>query len=246
MIGYLRLELRRTLRAPGFLIFTIIMPLVMYLIFTNLGKVTGEEHADDAALYAMISIGGFGAIGALLNYGASIVTDRSSGWLRHLRLTPLSPLRVVLGKALTGMLLALPPVIALCVAAAGINGVRLSAGQWLAIVPMLWLGSAPFVLLGLGIGYLCTAQTVQPANFLAYFGFSLLGGLWLPLRTFPDWLRTIGALTPTHGYADLPLRVVDFNDRPATSDALVLGGWFVVFAAFAVFAYRRSASRRDA
>ncbi|MEV0001579.1 ABC transporter permease [Micromonospora sp. NPDC050980] len=246
MMGYLRLELRRTLRAPGFLIFTIVMPLVMYLIFTNLGAVTGQGDAGDAALYAMISIGGFGAIGALLNYGSSIVADRSSGWLRHLRLTPLSPLRVVLGKALTGMLLALPPVVALCVAAATVNGVRLHPAQWFAIVPMLWLGSAPFVLLGLGIGYLCTAQTVQPANFLAYFGFSLLGGLWLPLPTFPDWLRVIGRLTPTHGYADLPLRVVDFNDSPTTVDVLVLGGWFAVFAVFAVYAYRRSAARRDA
>lgn len=245
MLGYLRLELRRILRTPGFLIFTIAMPLVMYLVFTNIGAITGQ-HPKDAAVYAMISIGGFGAIGALLNYGASVVSDRSSGWLRQLRLTPLSPISVVLGKGVTGMILALPPIVALCAAAVLVNHVRLTITQWLAIVPLMWLGSTPFVLLGLGIGYLCTAQTVQPANFVTYFGFSLLGGLWLPLQTFPGWLRTIGRLTPTHGYADLSWRVVLFNDNPTGVDLAVLGGWFAVFGLFAVWAYRRSAARKDA
>ncbi|GAA3343110.1 ABC transporter permease [Amorphoplanes nipponensis] len=245
MRGYLRLELRRTLRTPGFVIFTVAMPLVMYLVFTNLGTVTGR-HSRDAALYAMISVGGFGAVGALLNYGASVVADRTSGWLRHLRLTPLSPLRVVLGKGLTGMLLAVPPVLALCLAAVLVNHVRLGGGQWCALVPLMWLGATPFVLLGLGLGYLCTAQTVQPANFVCYFGMSLLGGLWLPLQTFPAWLRRLGRLTPTHGYADMALRVVGFNSDPAGLDAAVLGAWSLAFAAFAVWAYRRSAARKDA
>jgi ABC-2 type transport system permease protein len=106
-----------------------------------------------------------------------------------------------------------------------------------------WLGATPFVLLGLGIGYLCTAQTVRPANFLAYVGFSLLGGLWLPIQTFPHWLRSIGRLMPTHAYAMMSRDVV-FASRPAVADLAPLGGWPAVFGAFAVFAYRRSAAKR--
>jgi ABC-2 type transport system permease protein len=245
MTGYLRLELRRTLRTPGFLIFTVAMPLVMYLVFTNIGAVTGQS-AHAAAVYAMISVGGFGAIGALLNYGSSVVADRSSGWLRQLRLTPLSPGSVILGKGITGIMLALPPVLALSLAAVLINHVSLSTAQWMTLIPLMWLGSTPFVLLGLGIGYLCTAQTVQPANFVVYFGFSLIGGLWLPISTFPSWLQSIGKLTPTHAYADLSWRVVLYSDNPTGTDIAVLGGWFVVFALLATWAYRRSAARKDA
>jgi ABC-2 type transport system permease protein len=242
MTGYLRLELRRMLRTPGFFIFTLVMPLVMYLVFTNLGSLTGQGR-HDGARYAMVSVGGYGAIGALLNYASGVVGDRSLGWLRQLRLTPLSPLKVVVAKAIAGLVLALPPVAALCLAAVVINGVRLTAAQWLTLVPALWLGAAPFVLLGLGIGYLCTAQTVQPANFLAYFGFSLLGGLWLPIETFPHWMRAIGRLMPTHAYAAVSWSVV-FSFRPSMADVAPLGGWLVVFAAFAVYAYRRSAAKR--
>ena len=45
MSGYLKLELRRTLRMPGFLIFTIAMPLVMYLVFTTLAFIIGGLFA---------------------------------------------------------------------------------------------------------------------------------------------------------------------------------------------------------
>jgi len=243
-MAYMRLELRRTLRTPGFIIFTIAMPLVMYAVFTNLSSFTGQSK-HDAALYAMVSVGGYGAIGALLNYGAGVVTDRTVGWLRQLRITPLSSLKVVLAKGIIGILLGIPPVLAMCAAAALLNGVRLPVGEWLAVIALLCFGAAPFVLLGLGIGYLCTAQTVQPANFLAYFGLSILGGLWLPLKIFPQWMQTLGAYTPTHGYADLSWRVV-FHDPVAGTDITVLVAWLALFAVFAVVAYRRSASRRDA
>jgi ABC-2 type transport system permease protein len=188
-------------------------------------------------------VGGYGAIGALLNYSAGVVGDRTIGWLRQLRLTPLSPVKVVLGKSLTGMVLALPPIAVMCAAAALVNGVRLPATEWATVLALLWAGATPFVLLGLGIGYLCTAQTVQPANFLAYFGMSLVGGLWLPLAVFPQALRTVGALMPTHAYADLAWGVV-FHAPVSAGDLLTLGVWLVVFAGFAVFAYRRSAATR--
>jgi len=174
-----------------------------------------------------------------------VVTDRTVGWLRQLRITPLSSLKVVLAKGIIGIMLGIPPVLAMCAAAALLNGVRLPVDEWLAVIALLCFGAAPFVLLGLGIGYLCTAQTVQPANFLAYFGLSILGGLWLPLKIFPQWMQTLGAYTPTHGYADLSWRVV-FHDPVAGTDITVLVAWLALFAVFAVVAYRRSASRRDA
>ena len=36
-----------------------------------------------------------------------------------------------------------------------------------------------------------------------------------------------------------------FHDHYTATDPAVLGAWFVAFAVFAVFAYRRSAGRRD-
>lgn len=238
MRAYIRLELRRLTRTPGLLIFAVLMPLLSYLLFTNLHALTGQDRAV-AATYTMVSMAGYGAIGALLNYSAGVVVDRSIGWLRQLRLTPLPPVEVVLGKGLAGMVTALVPVLALCGAAVAVNGVRLSAGQWLAIVPLLWLGALPFALLGLGLGYLATAQTVQPLSFIVYLGMSVVGGLWLPLDALPGWVAAVGRLLPTHAYADMSWRVA-FGGGPTVGDVVILGGWLAGFAALAVVGFRRS------
>jgi ABC-2 type transport system permease protein len=238
MLPYIRLELRRLARTPGLLIFAVLMPLLSYLLFTNINTITGQDKAT-AATYTMVSMAGYGAIGALLNYSAGLVVDRSIGWLRQLRLTPLPPVKVVLGKGLAAMATALFPVLALCVAAVLVNGVQLRAGQWLAIVPLLWLGSLPFALLGLGLGYLATSQTVQPVSFLVYLGMSIVGGLWLPLDILPGWLAAVGRLLPTHAYADMAWQVA-FGGAPTLRDVVTLAIWLILFGALAVFGFRRS------
>lgn len=241
MIGYVRLELSRLARTPGLLIFAVLVPMMSYLVFTNLGSISGQNKAD-AAVYTMISMAGYGAIGALLNYAADVVNDRKIGWLRQLRLTPLPPVTVVLAKAVAGMTVALVPVLALIGVAVTVNGVRLSAGAWAAIIPMLWLGAAPFVLLGLSLGYLATQQTVQPLFFLSYFGLSILGGLWLPLAVMPSAIARIGEYLPTHAYANLSWAVA-FGLRPSVHDAVILLAWGLAFTVLASLGYRRSVRR---
>ncbi len=238
MRAYIRLELRRLARMPGLLIFTVLMPLLSYLLFTNIDGLTGQER-DVAATYAMVSMAGYGAIGALLNYASGVVVDRSIGWMRQLRLTPLSPVRVVVGKGLAAMVTAIVPVLALCVAGVLVNGVTLGAGQWLAIVPLLWLGALPFAMLGLGMGYLATAQTVQPLNLLVYLGMSVVGGLWLPLDALPGWVAAVGRWLPTHAYADMSWQVA-FGGSPTVTDVLTLAAWMVAFTALAAAGFRRS------
>jgi len=236
--GYLRLELRRLARDRAYLIGTIVMPLLMYLLFTNLGALSGQAK-QVAAVYAMISMAAFGAIGAVLNNGGQIVEERAGGWLRQLRTTPMPPLRVVTVRAMTAMVVALPSIVVVCGAGVLLNGVRLDAGQWVRILVLLWLGVIPFALLGLAIGHGATARTLPIMNMLAYLGMAVLGGLWMPLDTFPAILRTVGRLLPTHAYGDLAWSIA-FGYGIAGTDFLVLGAWLVIFGGLTVAAYRRS------
>lgn len=236
--GYLRLELRRLSRDKGYLVGSVVMPLIMYLMFTNLGALTGQAK-QVAAVYAMISMAAFGAIGAVLNNGGQIVEERAGGWLRQLRTTPMPPLRVVAVRAATAMVVALPAIIVVCGAGVLLNGVRLDAGQWARILVLLWLGVIPFALLGLAIGHAANSRTLPLMNMLAYIGLAVLGGLWMPLSSFPAVLRVIGGVLPTHAYGDLSWRIA-FGLPMSVGDVAVLGAWLVIFAALAAMAYRRS------
>jgi ABC-2 type transport system permease protein len=238
MLGYVRLEVRRTLRDMGFVIGGVGMPLLMYLLFTNLGVSGGDKH--DAAVYLMVGMAAYGALGAALSVGTGVAEDKAHGWLRQLRVTPLSPSRVVAGRAVTGSVVVLPAIASVLIAGALVNGVRLAAWQWAATAGLLWLGTAPFTLLGLGNGYRLSAQTTGVVNVACNLGLAVVGGLWIPASLFPGWLRAVSHWTPTYRFGQLGWSVVS-GAAPGAGTVAVLAGWLAVFAAYAVYAYRRSA-----
>lgn len=238
IVHYVRLEMVRLLRDPGYLVMSLISPLTMYLVFTSL-DLTGES-GQGGAVYSMVGMAGFGAIGAVMGSGVAIAEDKPIGWIRQLRLLPLRPLDVVVGRTLCAMVVTLPPILSVCLAGALVNGVSLGAGQWAAVLMLLWAGIAPIAVLAIGLGYLLTGQQAQMAGLVCYMGLSLLGGLWVPISTFPGWLERLATATPINRYGELSWRVTD-GAAPSLTGVLVLAGWAVLFAAVAVYGYRRSA-----
>ena len=236
MLDYLRLEVRRTLRDTGFVIGGVAMPVMMYLLFTNLGG--GDDGAWRTA--SMVGMAAYGAVGSALNTGGGVAEDKVTGWLRQLRVTPMTSRQVVLGRALTGSVTVLPAIVSVLVAGGLVNGVRLDAWQWAATALLLWLGSLPFTLLGLGNGYRMTAQTTGIANMVCNLGLAVVGGLWFPLALFPGWLRSVSAYTPTNRFAELGVSVTE-GRAPGLGAVAVLTAWLLAFGSYAVISYRRSA-----
>ncbi|MEV4461513.1 ABC transporter permease [Microbispora sp. NPDC049633] len=240
MWGYVRLELIRTMRDGGYVIFGIAMPVVMYLLFTNLGLAPGDRH--DAAIYTMVGMAAYGALGGAFNNGSGIAEDRAAGWLRRLRLTPLTPAQVVAGKVVTGIVGVVPSIAAVLVAGVLANHVTLPPQRWLAIVALLWAGTVPFSLLGLGNGYRLSGQSAAMANIATMLTLSILGGLWVPVENFPSWLRAVAEWTPSNSYAGLSWRVA-FGEVPTVRQVAILSAWLLVFGAYAVHGYRRAGRR---
>ncbi|MGW7523967.1 ABC transporter permease [Streptomyces sp. NPDC054783] len=235
MPAYIRLEIRRTLRDTGFVIGGIAMPVMMYLLFTNLGGNNGSWKTA-----AMVGMAAYGAVGSALNTGGAVAEDRAVGWLRQLRVTPMTPREVVTGRALTGVVTVLPSIVAVLTAGGLVNGVRLAAGQWAAIALLLWLGSVPFTLLGLGNGYRLTGPSTGVVNMVCNLGLAVLGGLWFPISLFPGWLQALSAYTPTHRFAELGTAVSE-GHAPGAGAIIVLTAWLVLFGSYAVLSYRRRA-----
>ncbi|MER5882499.1 ABC transporter permease [Streptomyces sp. NPDC001941] len=238
MTAYVRLEVRRALRDPGFVIFGVGMPVLMYLLFTNLGADGSDGGAWKTA--SMVGMAAYGALGAALSTGNGVAEDKSLGWLRQLRITPMSPRQVVVGRALTGSVVVLPAITAVLAAGALVNGVRLAPWHWAVVALALWLGSLPFTLLGLGNGYRLTAQTTGVVNVACNLGLAVVGGLWFPLELFPGWLRAVAEYTPTYGFAEVGRALAD-SGAPGGAAVAVLAGWGLVFGGYAVVSYRRSA-----
>ncbi|WP_374050334.1 ABC transporter permease [Streptomyces roseicoloratus] len=234
--AYVRLEVRRTLRDAGFAISSVGVPVMMYLLFTNLG---GQNSAAYKTA-AMVGMAAYGALGAALSLGTGVAEDKSSGWLRQLRITPMTPRQVVTGRALTGTVVVLPAILAVLLAGGLVNGVRLDAWQWAVTALALWADSLPFTLLGLGNGYRLSAQTTGVVNVACNLGLAVVGGLWFPVGLFPEWLATLSSYTPTNRFSELGRSVAE-GTAPEAAALTVLAVWAALFGAYAAASYRRSA-----
>lgn len=242
MLGYLRLEVLRTLRNRQYLLMIVVLPAVFAVFFTKLfGSFGTAEEARRYAASYMVSMMAFGGMGAVLTAtGPRIATERDNGWLRQLRATPLSARAVFAAKVLAATALALPSLVLVAVVGWAVNGVNLSWWQWPAILALLWLGTVPFAGLGVLLGYLLNPDASAGATSGVYLMLALLGGLWVPVQLFPATLVSVVQWLPSYRYADLG-RAVLAGHGPGGVSMAVLVGYGLVFAAAATARYRRTA-----
>ena len=104
-VRYAQLSARTAIRNVRFLVLTVALPVVLYLVYP--ASIEGQTM-DDATgysinAYLMVSMAAFGGIGAALNATARIAIERQTGWNRQLRLTALTPAGYVTAKIAVAM-----------------------------------------------------------------------------------------------------------------------------------------------
>lgn len=236
---YVSVEFHRVVRSTGF-VMGLVMPAVMYLVMSRLDMSVGGDH--DASLYVMVSMAVYGAVSSALLVGLAVVQDRAGGWLRQLHLTPLSSRDIIVGRSLIGMVVGLPAIVLVCALGRFIGHVELPTDQWLWITVTLWVGTLPFVLLGLAVGYAVSIQAAQAVSTVMNLLLSVVGGLWVPSTEFPGMLKTISEYVPTAAMANLG-RNVAFGGGLDLKNVAILAAWTAIFAAGALFAFRRTSQR---
>jgi ABC-2 type transport system permease protein len=236
----LAFQLRRIGRNRQYLLFTILLPALFTVFFTEIfgGLATGPAGYQREAVQYMVSMMAYGAIGAALGATIRISFDRASGWQRQLRVTPLPQTQVFAVDVAVGALLTLPSLVTVALVGRFVNGVELGLGTWLAMVGVLWAGSIAFVALGLLIGLSLDERAAGGAMSFVGVVLALLGGLLAPVEVFPESLRTVARATPSYWYAELG-RDVAAGSAPSGEAVLVIAAFTVVFGALSVLVARR-------
>ena len=240
---YLRFELLRLFRNKRFFVFSLVMPLLLYLTIAgpNRDEVVDIGFGDiEFPLFYMVSMAGYGAMIAAMGGGARVAMERSVGWNRQLRLTPLSPGMYFATKVLTGYVMAVLCI--LLIYAAGLSfGVRLSAAHWAETTGLILVAIVPFAAAGLLMGHLMTADSVGPVLGGRAAFFALLGGIWFPL---PDhgFMYEFGQLLPSYWIGQAARISYGGAAWPAKA-WLVIAVWTVALAFLTVRAYRRDTAR---
>lgn len=245
--SFLAIELKRTMRNSGTLVFTIAFPIAMLVLIglplknTAVTKTPVAEGGLSVAAIIMVSMAVYGAMVASTMTGVSVASERSMGWSRQLRLTPLNPAVYIGVKVVNGLVVGAIGVLATFIAGT-IMGIRAPLGNEILAGIIAWLASLVMTSLGLAVGYAFPAQ-----NAMRYLGpimpiLSFMGGLFVPLSQFPDALQTAAKFTPLWGIADLSQSAIvgrTFDFWAAVS--LVV--WFAIFTLLAIAMFRRDTKR---
>ena len=128
----------------------------------------------------MVGLAAFGTMTAMIASGARIAAERTLGWNRQLRITPLSTSAYFRAKVLTGYAMAAISLLALDLAGTTL-GVALPAGEWVGMTALILVGLIPFAALGILLGHLLTADSIGPAIGGIDGALSILGGIWFPI-----------------------------------------------------------------
>ncbi len=234
---YLALDIRRSLRNRRTMIFLVVMPVAFFLLFGG-GFRTSQP---DAFAYVMVSMAVYGAMIATTSTGAQVSVERSQGWTRQLRLTPLRPGGYVLTKVAVALVLGVVPIV-MVLAVGALLGVDLSLSQWIRIAVLSWLCSLVFAAFGLFVGYLVPAE-----NAMQFIGpllalLSFFGGLFQPLDQMPDALQNIAPWMPTYAVGFIARSPLTGSGLTAGHLALLIA-WIAICSAGTAALFRRDTSR---
>ncbi|MBD1321126.1 ABC transporter permease [Gordonia hankookensis] len=244
---YLITDVRRVLRNRRAMIFTVVVPAMLYLVF---GATQGDRNDSvghgNVAFYVLVGMAVYGAILAAATNAASVSLEQQNGWTRTLRMTPLRPRGYVATKVVVAMTMAALPLAVLAVVGA-LTGATASAAVWIGCLTLSWIGSSVFAALGLTIGSVLRSDGAMQAlgGVLALLAFA--GNVFVPLK---GTMLTVSEFTPMFGVATLAR-------YPLTGGATVYGEavplivcvvnilvWGTIFAAAAGFFYSRSTARQ--
>lgn len=237
---FLRIEMLRLVRNRRTVFFALVMPPAFFLIFGSPStyRTMSAGHGNVTA-YIMISMAVYGAMLATTSGGAMVSVERSLGWSRQLRLTPLRPLAYILTKVLIAMALGLASVV-IVYSVGYLAGAQADTTVWVESAVVAWLGSSVFAAFGLFMGYLLPAENVMQVlgPVLALLAFA--GGLFVPLTD--GVFATIAKFTPLYGLAELSR--APLGDPGWSLTAVVnLVAWAVVFVTGAAVMFRSDTAR---
>jgi ABC-2 type transport system permease protein len=237
---HFRYEIVRSFRNRIFYAVTLALPLVLFYAVAS-GQRRATFDGVRFPLYFMTAMAVYGVMFAAVSPGARIARDRSGGWTRQMRITPLRARTDIAAKVVTAYLIALPSVVLLFLAGASL-GVRLNATQWLEIGGLLLVGLTPFIALGIVLGYLVRADALAPAMGGIVLLFALVGGVYGFQLAHSGPLFDVMKAIPSYWLVQAGKTALGGGSWPAQG-WIVIVAWTAVLVAAAALAYRRPAVR---
>lgn len=241
-VHYLLHTLLLTAKNWSYVIFTIVLPLIMYLTFS---QIYGGQSVAPGVSYSaliMVQMAAYGALGAAMTGGAVIALERRSGWFRQLGITVLPPRGFLLARAGVVMITVLPAIALVFTAGFAIGGVRAPVAVWATSLVSIWFALVPLAVLGLVVGVWVRGEVVGGLTTVLLLVLALAGGLWFPIELMPPAMQQVAVLLPSYWVAEFG-RLPFLGQPPSITGVITVLVWTAALTVLGGLGYRRAAAR---
>jgi ABC-2 type transport system permease protein len=196
-------SLRAVSRDPRVIIFSLVQPLIMLLLFSQVfGKAMGGAVASQGGSYInylMPAILVTTGIGSALQSGIGLIADMKNGVLARFRSLPIRMGSVLFARSLADLVRTAFQLVILLLAAVVLFGFS-PAGGFVGVLSALFLAlavswSLTWVFLGLA-AWVRKEELMQAVGFMAMFPLMFASSAFVTLADLPTWLRVVATINP--------------------------------------------------
>ncbi|HHU64755.1 ABC transporter permease [Streptococcus sp.] len=234
MIALLKVEWIKTKRTWLTFVLSIGMPVFFFLFFSGIElspdlkeqKVLVMSYMLTMTAFSMSSFGFF-------SFPAMLVEDKTSYWLTYIEHSSVSIWQYYLSKVIRVLVCFLLSILATFLFGAIFRGVTMPLSRWLGSAALLLLSSLLFLAFGLLISQMKSQQLMTIVGDIAFLGLAIIGGSWMPIETFPEWMQKLAKVTPIYHVNTL---VTDFakNAQLNWQSLIIVLGYAIIVAALAL------------
>ncbi|MBJ8325923.1 ABC transporter permease [Streptococcus pacificus] len=204
------------------------MPIAFFLLFSSI--LLGELPKNIQPLVirqTMMSMTAFSSISfALFTFPFSIQEDRKSYYIKHLSHSPVSIWQYFMAKVIRILVSFLLAIIFVFLSGRFVQDVSMPINDWLNSGLLLFFGAICFMPLGILLSFIKSSETLSVFGNILYMSLAILGGLWMPVDSFPSWLQSISKFTPTYHYNNMLISY--FADKFSINSLIILVFYAIV------------------
>jgi len=192
-LALLAIDLKLARRNKSVLFFNYFFPLIFFFFFGWIFH--ADQGANSLVIVTMVLV--LGIIGSgLFGAGMRAVQEREENILRRYKVTPITPVPLLIASMLTGVILYLPTVVMIVVLARFLYGMPWPPNLFSLLI-FIGIGAAAFRTIGLIIA--AVVNSTQESNILIqpiYMIMLFFSGATIPLTFFPNWLQLVTQFVP--------------------------------------------------
>lgn len=252
MTTFTVLNLKRHLLNVSNLVFSMFLPILLFLLFGALQDYGAEmmKHGNVTA-YVMVGIAVYGGITAAVSTVGTTVVEQTTGWGRQLALTPMTGAQLLASQCVVILFRAMFPVAAVFITGA-ITSAEMDASVWALTFVLSVLVTLPFGLYGMIFGQIFKSDSAVNISSSALVILAFAGNAFMPL---PEFLMAFARFTPMYGAVSLaryPLsdgvqaisEAPGFVQDPLWYAVANVVGWTVIFATICLMLNKRQKGRQ--